>query len=879
MARIATLLLLAVFLGTSPAPAKTEDTDQAAEDPQARLERMLITGTRLRRIDLEGPLPVTSIDRAEIEASGHTTLSDFLRDLSFNAFGTLLDAPTQRVPGQRLLNLRGLGPQYTLVLLDGQRLPGNSALAGGAVTNVAGLPLAAIERVEVLRDGASAVYGSEAIGGVINLVTRRGVQPLTLGAQFDRPSDGGGRMHAADLLLGHEYVKGDWLVALQVSGREPLRATQRPYLVENAPLSPFGAPGSLRRFHPDTGAVVGAFEPDPRCPDQPGDSSQFPSSGRSFAGPIGEFCGYRFRDDNFEQTGLDSMATFASLRQDLTGHLVLGARLMLWRSEGESELAASPATVTMHADNPFNPTRGELGPERGFNLLVPYRLTPLGPRRSESRDDNLHLAVHLDGDHERGHWRLGLQHNQQSLRRRGVSGYARLDSLQSILASGDFDPFTAVPGEPGALADALFEPSQRGRSRSSAVEASAGSELFELKHGPIETVVGASLRRDYHRLEFDGESQRGNIIGSPGGADADAGRTHMAAYIETLVPMPGKVEANLAMRYDRYQKSGEAFSPRLALAWRATEALLVRGAVGRGFRVIDLEAGFAATTRSFAFVTDQVRCAATPDDPQACAPVPVEAEFRSNPALDPEYARQAAVGMVWQPGSQTSVALDFYQVRLRDQIARLTLNEVALNELDCVRDDRECDPLRDGRVERDMFGNMALVVVPAVNIAQFQTRGVDLDFSQGFAAGPGRALVGVRFSRVLRFERQLRPGQPSVDTLGLFGRPRQRATASGSYALGGYDLLVAIRYVGGFRACFDRLTETGEPQPLCQERVRSHTEFDLRGTAELPWDAHLALGVRNVANRKAPLTVNGELAYGLHDIVGRVPYLRYEQRF
>jgi iron complex outermembrane recepter protein len=877
--RITRWLLIVTFSPLGAALAADANVDPAAgggDTAALRLDAVHVTGTRLRRIDLEGPLPVTAIEREELEASGRTTLSDFLRELPFNSFGTALDEPTRRVPGQRQLNLRGLGAAYTLVLLDGQRLPGNSASMGGAVTNLSGLPLSAIERVEVLRDGASAVYGSEAIGGVVNLVTRRGDLPLTLGLQWDHPSEGGGRLRAADLVWGREQRDGDLLLALQVAGREPLRATERPYLVENAPLSPLGAPGSFRRIDPVSGAPFGSFETDPRCPARPGESVQFPSSGRLTFGP-NQLCGYRFRDDALEQTGLDSLAGFASLRQGLGDRLRLGARLMLLRNEGETMAAASPVgNLRIAADSSFNPTRGELGPDLGYDLSVLYRLTPLGLRRNESREDSLHLATELVGDAWGGDWRLGAQHNRQSLESLGVSGFARFDALQSILADGRFDPFSAVPGEPGVLAQALFSPWVQGRSRGDGIDAHFRRDAFDLRHGPVEIALGASLRRDRYRLRFDPESLRGNIIGSPGGAEADAGRSHAAAFLEALLPLTPSLEANLALRYDRYQDSGSALSPKLALAWRPLPSLLLRAAAGRGFRVIDLEAGYAATSRSVGFVIDAVRCAEAPGDPEACALVPAELDFPSNPRLQPERSRQETLGLVWQPSAASSIGVDFYRVRLRDQIGRLTPVEVARNELLCGQ---ACDPLRDGIVERDALGNISRLVVPAVNIAALRTRGVDVELRHALDLGPGRLAASLRVTRVLRFERQTRPDQEGEDRLGLFSFPRQRAQAALDYDLQRYTLHAGVRHVGGYRSCFARLQQDGLPDPACALAVRSHTEIDLRLGVDFDWNGRLALGVRNVGNRRAPLSSDGQIAYGLHDIVGRVPYLRYEQRF
>ena len=869
----ASLLLLSAGVHGRANDPGTDDPDaDAPSEAATQLDRIQVVGSRIPRIDFEGPLPITVIERAEIEASGRSTLSDLLRDLPFNSFGTELDAPNFIVPGQRLLNLRGLGPQYTVVLLDGQRLPGFSGAAGGASTSVAGLPLTAIERVEVLRDGASAVYGSEAIGGVVNLITRRGEQAPTFGVQFDQPSEGGGRMRAASAFIGRTQDRGDWMLGLQLSTREPLLATQRPYLLENAPLSINGAPSSYRSFDPATGMPVGPLTPDPRCPARPGESSQFPSSGLLPIPGVGAFCGYRFRDDNFELTGLDSAAVFAGLRRDLPGTTRLDGRLMLWRNQGETQLAPSPGGLTIAPDNPINPTLGALGPGLGYRLTVPYRLTPLGPRRTESEDDNLHAALRLSGQWRDADWQLGLQHNRQTLESNGSAGYALSDVVNRQVASGAFDPFSAVPGEPGVLAAAIYAPWQQGRTRSDGLDAGLNLFPFELAAGPVELALGASARRDRYQTRFDPQSQLGNVIGSPGNAETDAGRTHMAVYVEAMIPLAGGWEANLALRYDHYQDAGNALSPRLAVAWRPSERLLLRGAVGRGFRVVDLEAAYAATSRTTGFVTDYLRCAE--GVPLENCQGPADIDFLSSPSVDPERARQEALGLVWQPGDGFSLGVDLYRVRLRDQIGRLTPDEVLRFELACQQGGTDCDPSRVGEVLRDAIGAVALVRVPLVNIAAMRTRGIDFDLSQRSELGPGSFAWSLRVSRVLQFEQQLREESAVEDPLGYAAAPRLRATLATDYSVGRHALHANVRFIDGYRAC----DFAGYPD--CDQRIRSHTEIDLRWALDLGRHGTLALGMRNASNRQPPLnpySLFGDLPYGLYDIVGRVPYLRYER--
>jgi iron complex outermembrane recepter protein len=168
------------FESAEPAASDANVVDHDVEDAAATLDYILVTGSRIRRIDFEGPLPLSMVERQELLDRGEANLADAIRDLPWNSFGSLGDQPNSDIPNASLPNLRGLGSKYTLSLLDGYRLPGFAGVEGGAAASLTGIPLTAIDRIEVLRDGASAIYGSDAIGGVINLLSRREDTPLTL---------------------------------------------------------------------------------------------------------------------------------------------------------------------------------------------------------------------------------------------------------------------------------------------------------------------------------------------------------------------------------------------------------------------------------------------------------------------------------------------------------------------------------------------------------------------------------------------------------------------------------------------------------------------------------------------------------------------------
>jgi len=346
------------------------DADEVSEaDAAAEFDAIVVTGTHIKRIQVEGPLPISVIERDELLASGQANLADAIRDLPYNSFGSVADAPLDHTPNLSLPSLRGLGSKYTLSLLDGHRLP-NLALDdnGGASASVTGIPLAAIDRIEVLRDGASAIYGSDAIGGVINLVTRRNDTDPELEFQVEYPEQDGGQTHRASIVYGRTHDRGHWLLAAEAQDREILLGKDRDYLLELAGFNQNGNPGTYRRFDPETDDYIGPFRADARCPTATDSDPLFPGSTRLRFG-ANELCGYRLRDLNTERAGFEGRSLFATARHEFSESLSAFGRIMVVGADGETQSAPTPTNgLYIAPDNPNNPTRGELGPELGADI-------------------------------------------------------------------------------------------------------------------------------------------------------------------------------------------------------------------------------------------------------------------------------------------------------------------------------------------------------------------------------------------------------------------------------------------------------------------------------------------------------------------------------
>jgi iron complex outermembrane receptor protein len=858
--------------------------DDATVDPGSPvlLDSILVTGTRIRRIEVEGPLPITTIDRLELERSGAANLADSLRDVPYNSFGNVGEVPNSSASTLTVPSLRGIGGKFTLTLLDGYRLPGVAYDFAGAASSLTGIPAAAIDRVEILRDGASAIYGSEAIGGVINLRTRRDAVRPQVELQWNEPGGDGARSWGTNFVTGGRNEQARWLVALETLHRDPLVAAQRDYLLDNAPLSFQGNPGSFIRLDPQTLRPVALAQPDARCPDALDSDPLFPNSTIAAGPGSATTCQYRYRAESYERAGLDSHSLLGSLELDLGRGFSLYGRLLAIDNDSQTRLAPAPITLSIPADLPSNPTLGEVGPGLGYPLRLLYRLSALGPRTIDSNDRSLHALLGLRGRLEwadGGEWSLALIGNRLDTHEQFRVGYALTSAVLDAVASGLFDPFTALPGDASGLEAARIETQDRSGSRSTGIEGTWNFDLTWLDAGATCLAFGFEFRRDAFTIDYDPCAQAGDIAGSSAGEDERASRNYGALHVEAYQTIGDRWQFDLAVRPDRYQDAGGASSPKFAIAFRPAPEQLLRASYGRGFQAPSLSDAYGQSLPGFDVAVDSLACAESDGDPITCTGVPLDTVSVPNRFLRPERARQFGLGWLWQPARSLDLAVDYYRTRINDQIGVLQAQRALLNELDCATSGRICERLRDGEVIRDESGLIQTIVLPRINIARRETSGLDLEIGARRAIDRGELGLNLRVSRILDLKRIIREGEPATDVLGVFGTPRWRAGVGVDWQHGAHGLHLDLRYTAGFPACVEQVDIFGIEDPSCAIDVRAHTEIDAQWRWGLPWKDQLALGVRNLTDRRVPLDPQGYFAYGLYDPTGRTFYLRYRRTF
>src|SRR5690554_2490948 len=248
---------------TGTGVAFAHDADEQATTQQATtLVRIEVTGSRIKRADIEGALPITVIDRVQLEASGDVSVADFLRDTTFNSFGSYQTTSGSSGAGASTISLRGLGSARTLILIDGRRAPNAPMLGQGQDLN--SIPMAAVERIEMLSDGASAVYGSDALGGVINIITRRDYEGMEYIIGAGRPTEAGGDTHEYSVVAGASGDRARILAGASMSERDVVYTRDRDYWYSALGQSIYSnnfasAPSTgvaARLAHPEYGTAV-----------------------------------------------------------------------------------------------------------------------------------------------------------------------------------------------------------------------------------------------------------------------------------------------------------------------------------------------------------------------------------------------------------------------------------------------------------------------------------------------------------------------------------------------------------------------------------------------------------------------------------------------
>lgn len=661
--RLLCLAVATALAGPALAQQANASTDDASKSTPKTLDQVTVTGSRIKRTDFEAALPVTIIQREEIDAQGITSAEQLLQQLNVASNGPDSLAANSGIapPGTRGnngvsgANLRGQGADATLVLLNGRRVAAHGL--AGQVVDLNSIPFAAIQRVEVLRDGASAVYGTDAIGGVINFITRTDFQGFNITAGTDITQEGGGNIHQASLLGGFGDLDTDrWNVwaAVNVKRNEILRGTQRDFANSFQPergLSPDSRGTPFATIVTGTNSLIGAGLRDPATTltktsintlDLPGGAGcenggdmMGPYDDKIWASPGASFaCAWDYGRARVIQQPVQTLQGIGRATFKIGEAHQLFAEVMASKVTSKRSFEALQITTSINAgataldayelnantkatyDAVYNSLVAYFGDTATDNLVYGrpiayrWRCEACGPRQLETTTKAYRFLVGMNGTLGTWDYDVGLSRAQSKAESVLAGGYYFTPQLKAALKAGLLNPFL-MPGQQQsaaglaalAAADATGLQLYNGTSTTTTLDASfSGSLGFRLwGKEEVQAAVGMDLRREEYEFGGPSEWSAGNayVFGPPGDAAnymTPKKRNVKAVFAEFGVPVLDSLDLNLAVRHDRYDGFGGTTNPKYSFKWQPFEWLAFRGSYSTGFKVPDFAKLFRGIT-------------------------------------------------------------------------------------------------------------------------------------------------------------------------------------------------------------------------------------------------------------------------------------------
>ena len=853
----ATPLARAIRIAIGGAAGLTAVLASTVGHTQEALDEVVITGSRIARsADFEGPSPVLTVDRDAIENSGYTNLQQLMEKIPVNgngAFSTRGNNQDSTANGAASISLRGFGADATLVLVNGRRVA-ISSFAESVTTNfvdINTIPVSAIERVEVLKDGASAVYGSDAVAGVINIVLRDNFDGFELAASYGDVTDGSAAEVSASAIWGSSGEDSNITMIADYFHNETLFNSERGRLGSANNSASGGADWRSSRGYPGRFFVNdGVFDtPGAEPGDPPVDTAITIDPGCPTGSIAGQTCLYDYGPWNLlvpesERTGLMVIG-----HNDIRGGIEVFTEIAVQHNRSIAQGAPTPLdegpglTVPItHPGNPY-PTATAIGISR-------YRTVDAGARQFDVDTDNLRGVLGLRGSVNDWDWEVAAQRARSESTQTGNrnQGWVRTDFLQQQIDLGAYNPFGGVINPDDVLAAIATSLVRQGKSDLTMYDAQINGDLFEMPAGTLKMAAGVEYRDESVSDVPDDQFQRGLIAGTEA-VSAAAKRNNWSAFIEFAVPLLDSLELQVAGRYDDYDFYGDSANPKLALRWAPLEELALRASWGTGFRAPSLAQIGLGPSQESEFFVDTFGCL---DNAAYCANTDFQILFSGNPNLVAEESESLNVGAVWQPTAAFSMSLDYWDIdqdKKIDEVPRIFIY------------DQECDNqasticVRGTPLPGDTLGPLSFIRSGFVNIGEQTAQGIDLAVYYNMDAGSGSLTLGLDYTHLLEFNKVVLDGTglafETQEFAGEYEYPEDRAALTGDYSIGDWGFNARVNYIGSF----EDFRPLSPPVVASVGTVDSFTTVNLQFTYEGIENTKIALSVDNAFDELPPVVI------------------------
>ena len=781
---------------------------------EGSLQRVEVTGSLIKRVAGEGANPVETISRKEIERTGATTVNELLRHIpSIDiADSGELASNSPAGSGTASIGMRGLGDTQVLVLLNGRRLPVNAlydSSGAGAAVDINMIPIGAIERIEILKDGGSAIYGADAVAGVVNFITKKNYQGLEAFFDSGISSRGDGKETSMGLSGGYGDLDTDnfnILFAINSFQRDPILRKDRE-ISKSVDFRRLGGSDGRSSFSPYGNYV---------------DNDTFGWTGETFRACPTDLYNGRCRYD------FNASLLTAYNGADRLGGLVVGTFKLGSDLKGFAEVSYSQSKNHFEA----HPVPDYFAVNGGANYIG-GRFMQGGPRISDREASSSNFVVGLEGTHNQIDWNVALGQGVSTVTNRDKN-YYNGDLWLAATESGALDP--TVSTNDAAFVESLkVKPLRVGESKTQHLDVKLTGEFMKLTNGPLAYAVGMSAWNESLVDTPDKMSQDGNVVGSIAQAAVDASRSAKAVFAELSIPAMKDLEVQLAARYDQYDTANK-LSPKVALRYEVSKAFMLRSSYSESFKMPALKQLFGAKEQGAININNE---SGAPN----CQAIGLAADCDvsawqvngANTALKPEKGVTWNLGAAFEAGSHLSGTVDFWRIDKTDNISTPTLDEA----------------LRQGLFGRDPADNRWLVFTNLSNQAMQATSGVDVDLRSRF---PNTALgtISLRNSTTFYFTNSHKETATSewINDRGNYASPELRNNASISIEQGPWVGVLGWRFTGGFK-------DAVEPTATTMS-VPAYEEFDFSASYTGFKNLKLNAGVKNLLDAQPPYSkLNG----------------------
>ncbi len=836
----------------------------AQDANDVEVEEVVITGSKIKRTTNTESQYVVSITAADMKLTGEVTVADALRSSTLNSLGSFRESSGSSAQSNATFNLRGAGAARTAILINGRRTVGSPSLGGGGSVNLNLIPMSFVERIDIVADGASAVYGSDAVTGVVNVILKKGYDGVQLSGRYGDRSKDDGSEHGFNLLVGAQGDKGSVTFGLEMDKRDAVFDKDRDFTA--ARYSDLDGDGYITGYAETEGIsfyATSLINPnyDPAIPYSEDDpSSWYVHPGNNcvddgaFQGPMksdlvfgpdtGFYCGYAYANVSANRASMERINSFVSADYNVNDDVEVYVDAIISNNESFGRYAPPAAPGTMLAANPKNPY--------GQDVSGYFRWTDIGTRDNVVNDTlidvNLGINAQINDDIS-----FEAYYTYSDIKSTSIGKY--------YLSYGGFaeNVLYEVSDPDQYVANLKHTTLNDDRINMQKIAAGMQWNMFEMAGGTASTYFGVETFDVNYRADVDAQSEAG-LVGGSAGNSAQGSRSVNAVMAEAILPVTDYLEVDLAVRYDNYDDFGSEVSPRVGATFTMIDNLVVKASYGQGFRAPDLSDLYGATSFSAESAKDYYGCSLDGVSEADCPDRQFDTYIGSNPDLMAETSETMSFGLEYTYDNNWVAKVNYVTLELQSAVEYVSAQDM----LNVDRNTGGNNP----QVDRNSLGAVTEIRAGYQNaVNDVQRQSVDLALDGTIHESDDYGTFGFRgeATKYLKFETETEFGSgilgDAVDTLGF---PEWRSSALISWTMGNWGANISTSYIGE--------SESGSGEV----KWDSWKEHNLNVSYNFNELGEVTLGANNLTNEDPLLDSSGSMADEYqYPILGRVIYLDY----